>query len=55
MAEHLLAELAMEEGIGNIQLMRRPLLRGDNGENRADHGRLHHWRKGFAKIDSGTL
>lgn len=55
LAVDLLVELSMKERVGNIQLVGRPLLAGEKGEDGADRGRLNHGRECLTEVDSGSL
>lgn len=45
----------MEEGVRDIQLPCVPLATCGDGQHRPNRGRLDDRRKGFAKVNSGTL
>lgn len=55
LAEVLFADVAVEEGVGDIQLVRRSLLGGDDGEDRPDGGWFYHRQEGLAEVDAWSL
>jgi len=40
LAKHLLIEMAVQKSVGHIQLVSRPLLGGDDGQDGSDRCRL---------------
>jgi len=50
-----LRDVAVEEHIGNIKLMRGPVLAGDESEHGADHRRLADRRECLLEVDAGSL
>jgi hypothetical protein len=48
-------QVAVKKSIGHIELMCRPVPRGDDGEDDADRGWLHHRRECLAKVNAGAL
>lgn len=47
LTKHLLADVAMEEGVGDVKLVSRPVLGGDDGEHCPNLRRLNYQREGF--------
>ena len=45
----------MEERVGNVELVSRPLLAGDEGQDGANGGGLHDGRERLSKVDARAL
>ena len=50
-----LGEVAMQEGVGDVELMCRPVLAGDEHEHGADCRWFDHRRERLLEVDAGSL
>jgi hypothetical protein len=53
LAVDLLLNIAVEECIGYVQLVCRPCMSADQGQDSANRGRLHHRRERLGEVDAG--
>jgi hypothetical protein len=54
-AEDSLTECVMEEGVLHIELMKRPVAGGSNGEHRAHGGRFDNWAESLIVVYTRVL
>jgi hypothetical protein len=55
LAVHRLLKVAVEEDVGDVELMSQPVVRRHERENGADRGWLDHRRERLAKVEVGPL
>ena len=55
LAVHAFLEVAVEKRIGDVKLVRWPLLGSNDGKHRADGGGLDDRRERFPEVDAGPL
>jgi hypothetical protein len=55
LTQNLFLQVAVEEGVGDIELLGGPATGRSNGENHLDRRQLHDGSEGFVEVDAGAL